>query len=121
MPLNGELQILGAKLTERTATSPDYKLFALAGAAHRPGLLRVADGTGTAIEAEIWTMSFESFGRFIAAIPAPLSIGTVRLADGRPVKGFLVEAAATTDALDISNLGGWRTFVTRAGVDQAAS
>lgn len=121
MPLNGELQILGARLVERTITSADYKLFALPGAARRPGLLRIADGTGSAIETEIWTLSFEAFGRFIATIPAPLSIGTVRLADGRSVKGFLVEAVATADACDISRFGGWRAFVSSAEVDHAAS
>ena len=30
---------------------------------------------------------------FVDAVPPPLSIGTVRLADGRGVKGFIVEAA----------------------------
>jgi allophanate hydrolase len=29
------------------------------------------------------------------------------------VKGFLVEAAATNGARDISNFGGWRAFVAR--------
>jgi allophanate hydrolase len=37
----------------------------------------------------------------------------VTLADGRQVKGILVEAQATVGAEDISKLGGWRAFVAR--------
>jgi allophanate hydrolase len=48
---------------------------------------------------------------FVSKVPAPLSIGTVRLADGTAPKGFLVEAQATIGARDISDLGGWRAFV----------
>ena len=54
-------------------------------------MLRVAAGTGAPIALEIWALSADGFGKFVAAIPPPLSIGTVRLADGRGVKGFLVE------------------------------
>jgi len=43
-----------------------------------------------------------------------LSIGTVRLADGRGVKGFIVEAAALDEARDISSFGGWRAYMAEA-------
>ena len=47
-----------------------YKLFELSGSLPpKPGLLRVAEGTGNAIEAEVWALSFEAFGRFITTIP----------------------------------------------------
>ncbi len=115
MPLNGELRILGAHLVERCITSPDYRLFALPGKVNKPGLLRVAEGEGTSIEAEIWSLSFEAFGRFVAAVPSPMTIGTVRLADGRTEKGFLVEAAAVEVARDISDFGGWRPYVASVG------
>ena len=49
------------------------------------------------------------------AIPAPLGIGTLRLADGTSVKGFLCETAAVTDARDITALGGWRAYVASLG------
>jgi allophanate hydrolase len=55
-------------------------------------------------------MRAEGFGRFVAAVPSPLAIGTLRLADGRTVKGFLVEADATAGARDISSFGGWRAY-----------
>jgi len=60
---------------------------------------------------EIWAMAVDEFGRFVAAVPPPLAIGTLTLSDGRSVKGFLVEAQATAGARDISAFGGWRAFV----------
>jgi allophanate hydrolase len=111
MPLNGELRSAGGRLLESTTTAPCYRLFALAGAKPpKPGLLRV-NGEGAAIALEVWALSDAAFGRFVANIPPPLSIGTLDLADGRTVKGFLVEADAVTDARDISSFGGWRKFV----------
>jgi len=56
----------------------------------------------------------EGFGQFVAAIPSPMSIGTLRLADGRNVKGFLVEADAISGAADISSFGGWRNYLARS-------
>src|SRR5712691_1457259 len=99
MPFNGELKAFGARFLEASATAPDYRLFALAGTTpEKPGLLRVAAGKGAAIDLELWALSAAAFGRFVAAVPPPLSIGTLRLGDGREVKGFLVEAAATEGA-----------------------
>jgi len=111
MPLNGELRAAGARLIECTATAPHYRLYALAGTRPpKPGLLRVKNGAGAAIELEVWAMSEAAFGRFVAAVPPPLSIGTLELDDGRAVKGFLVEAEAVAGARDISSFGGWRAF-----------
>ena len=112
MPLNGELKSFGARFLERTTTTANYRLFLLPGTAPaKPGLLRVGVDAGVAVDVEIWTMPAEQFGRFVASIPAPLSIGTLTITDGRDVKGFLVEAEATRDARDISAFGGWRNFM----------
>jgi allophanate hydrolase len=112
MPLNGELRALDARLMMQTTTTADYRLFALAGTVlPKPGMLRVADGEGAAIAVEVWALTAQAFGRFVAAVPPPLSIGTVRLADGAAAKGFLVEATAVESARDISSFGGWRAFV----------
>jgi allophanate hydrolase len=112
MPLNGELRSAGARLLERSTTAPHYRLYALPGTRPpKPGLLRVKNGAGAAIEIEVWALSEKAFGRFVAAVPPPLSIGTLELAGGRPVKGFLVEAEAVEGARDISSFGGWRAFM----------
>jgi allophanate hydrolase len=114
MALNGELKALGAQLFESAVTAPDYKLYALDTAPPKPGMLRVEAGRGASIELEVWTLSAAAFGKFVAAVPPPLSIGTIRLADGRSVKGFLVEGAALDGALDISSFGGWRAYMAEA-------
>ncbi|HEY2230078.1 MAG TPA: allophanate hydrolase [Xanthobacteraceae bacterium] len=112
MPLNGELKVLGARLLETTHTAADYRLYALPGAhPAKPGLLRVAPRAGAPIEIEIWALPAATYGRFVATVPAPLSIGTIRLADGRTVHGFLVESEAVADARDISSFGGWRAYL----------
>jgi allophanate hydrolase len=114
MALNSELKALGGRLLEATATTPDYRLYALATTPPKPGMLRVAQGTGSSIDLELWALSASAFGKFVAAIPPPLSIGTVRLADGRDVKGFIVEPADVGGARDISAFGGWRAFMAEA-------
>jgi len=112
MALNGELQTLGARLLEAASTAPDYKLYALDTTPPKPGMIRVEAGAGSSIKLELWALSAAAFGKFVAAIPPPLSIGTIRLADGRGVKGFLAEPTAVNGARDISAYGGWRAFMT---------
>src|SRR5450432_1634891 len=111
MALNGELKALRGRLLEATATAPDYKLYALDTTPPKPGMLRVEAGTGSSIALEVWALPAAAFGEFVNAIPPPLSIGTIRLADGRDVKGFIVEPAAIDGARDISAYGGWRGFM----------
>jgi allophanate hydrolase len=112
MPLNHELAILSGRFIEATETAADYRLYALKGEGpQRPGLLRTETGQGSRITVEIWALPVSGFGRFVAAVPSPLSIGTLRLADGRAVKGFLVEAEGVDGARDISSFGGWRAYI----------
>ena len=51
------------------------------------------------------------FGSFLALIPPPLGLGSIELADGRWVKGFICEPWALHDAPDISAHGGWRAYL----------
>jgi allophanate hydrolase len=116
MPLNSQLCALGARLSRTAKTVASYQLFALAGQSlPKPGLVRVADGNGAAIDVEVWRLSADAFGRFVAAIPPPLGIGTIELDDGTSAKGFLVETAGLSQAIDISAYGGWRSFIAKAG------
>ena len=91
---------------------PNYRLYALPGSSPpKPGLLRVGERAGAAIKAEVWTLDPAGFGAFVAKIPAPLGIGTIRINGGDSVKGFLVEAEAVKTAEDISHFGGWRAYL----------
>ena len=73
-------------------------------------MVRVAKDGG-AVELEIWSLPAAAVGNFLRKIPAPLGLGTVTLADGSGVPGFLCESHATTDAEDITSLGGWRAYL----------
>ncbi|QKD01157.1 allophanate hydrolase [Mesorhizobium loti] len=111
MPLNGQLRELGARFSRSAKTTAAYRLYALAGqTVPKPGLVRVA-GNGTQIDVEVWRLDPDAFGRFVAAIPAPLGIGTIELDDGTSAKGFLAETAGLLAATDISVHGGWRSFI----------
>jgi allophanate hydrolase len=110
-PLNHQLVERGATLVAATRTAPDYRLFALAGTVPpKPGLVREPGFAGPGIAVEVWRVSSARFGDFVAAVPPPLAIGSVVLADGRVVKGFVCEPFATAGALDITAHGGWRAW-----------
>jgi len=112
MPLNGELTSRGGVLLRAGLTEKSYTLSALPGGPpKRPGLLRVPEGQGHAIAVEVWALPPAGFGTFVAGVPAPLCIGTLRLADGTTPKGFLVEPEGLKGASEISHFGGWRAFV----------
>lgn len=115
-PLNHQLTGRGAYLRTSTRTSREYRLYALPGTQPpKPGLVREPDFEGPGIEVEVWAMPAAEFGRFVAAIPPPLTIGTVTLHDGSHVKCFLCEPHAAAAAPEITGLGGWRSYLAQQG------
>ncbi|KPC50130.1 allophanate hydrolase [Amantichitinum ursilacus] len=110
MPLNHQLLERNATLAARTFTAPEYNLYALANTTPpKPGLVRSANGA--AIEIELWDMPISQFGSFVGLVQAPLGIGTLTIADGSQVKGFICEPWAIADATDITRFGGWRAYL----------
>lgn len=117
MPLHGQLTERGCRLRERTQTAPHYRLHALPGTVPpKPGLARVAAGSsGSAIAVEVYDMPLDEVGSFLALIPAPLGLGSIELASGEWVKGFICEPAALAGAPDISHHGGWAAYLRAEG------
>ncbi|WP_208544614.1 hypothetical protein [Rathayibacter sp. VKM Ac-2759] len=109
-PLNRQLTDRDAELVTTTTTSADYRLYALQTVPPKPGVVRVASG-GAALEVEVWRLTEAAFGSFVAALPHPMAIGSVSLADGSLVSGFLVEPLALETADDITSFGGWRAYL----------
>ncbi len=110
LPLNHQVKDRGGRFLFAGQTAPRYRLYSLAGGPpKRPGLIRTADGAAIALE--VWSMPQTAFGAFMTEIPQPLGIGTVDLADGRQVKGFLCEPAGLDGAEDITRFGGWRNYM----------
>ena len=114
-PLHHQLVDVGAERWATTTTAAEYRLFALDTTPPKPGLVRVTDGTGAAIAVEVYALDAAGFGAFVAAIPAPLGIGRVALADGSEVPGFLCEAYATEGAREITEFGGWVAYLAARG------
>jgi allophanate hydrolase len=113
-PLNHQLTSRGASLLRTTTTAPKYRLFALTGSMPpKPGLLRAAERQPNGIEVEVWQLTKEAFGSFVAEIPPPMGIGSLELADGSIVKGFICEPYALAGAEEITTLGGWRNYLKR--------
>ncbi len=112
MPLHWQLTSRDATFVGAFETAPTYRLFAMADSVPpKPALVHSADGGAIAVE--VYELGVAEFGSFVAEVPAPLAIGTVTLADGSSVKGFVAEPRATVGAEDITHLGGWRAYVTR--------
>jgi allophanate hydrolase len=111
-PLNRQLTEGGGFLVEKTRTAGDYRLFVLPDAIPaKPGLMRDPGFDGAGLEVEVWSLPPDSFGRFVNAIPAPLGVGKVTLANGRAATGFLCEGHALQGAREITALGGWRAYL----------
>lgn len=113
-PLNPQLTSAGAVLVGPVTTAPDYRLFALNTEPPKPGLLRVAT-RGAAVTGELWRLPFAALGPFLAALPQPMALGQVRLADGSLHTGFLCEAVAVESARDITAYGSWPAYLTAEG------
>ena len=110
MPLHWQLTSREAKFVGAFETAPTYRLYAMADSVPpKPALVHSDDGAAIALE--VYELGVAEFGSFVVEVPAPLAIGTVTLADGSSVKGFVAEPRALTNAEDITSLGGWRAYI----------
>ncbi len=111
LPLHAQLVERGCRLLSQTKTAAHYRLHALPRTIPpKPGLVRVNAG-GHAIDVEVYEMPLTEVGSFLAGIVAPLGLGSIELADGSWVHGFVCEASGVAGAEDISHWGGWRAWL----------
>jgi allophanate hydrolase len=110
-PLNSQLTRRGGRLLRSDRTSSAYRLFSLRGTVPpKPGLVRAPGFAGPGIEVEVWSLKTGAFGDFVTEVPAPMTIGTVELADGTLVKGFLCEPFAIEGSEEITAFKGWIAY-----------
>ncbi|WP_288017335.1 allophanate hydrolase [Blastomonas sp.] len=110
MPLHWQLTSRDATFVGAFQTAPEYRLYAIANSTPpKPALVHSPDGAGIAVE--VYELGIAEFGSFVVEVPPPLAIGTVTLADGTSIKGFVAEPRAMTGAQDITHLGGWRAYI----------
>jgi allophanate hydrolase len=111
-PLNHQLSNRGAQFVIATETAPFYRLYHLAKTMPpKPGLVRVEEQLGHGIDIEVWSLDRDAFGDFVAEVPPPMAIGTLELASGKNVKGFVCEPCALAGAKDITGNRGWRSYL----------
>jgi allophanate hydrolase len=109
-PLHPFLRKTGARFVKTAQTAPHYRFVALMDLdPPRPGLIRDDSRSGSA-QVELYDLPLAGFGALVESVAPPLAIGTVELADGEMVKGFLCESFAAARARDITEFGGWIAF-----------
>lgn len=107
LELNPNLLNAGATFVEETTTEPAYRLWSIDD--RHPAMVRVAEG-GIAIAVEVWSVPAEGLAGILLAEPPGLSIGKVKLADGRTVLGVLGEPILCEGKREITSFGGWRAY-----------
>lgn len=113
-PLHSDLLGLGARLAATTRTAPVYRMVALppipGAQVARPGLIR-DPVRGAGLEVEVYGIPVAAVGELLLTVAPPLAIGTVSLADGTDVPGFVCEGYAAAGCPDITRHGGWRAYL----------
>ena len=110
-PLAFQLEDRGARWLGPALTAPVYRLARLDTSPPKPGLVRVGADEGATIGGELWLVGTAMLGDFLAALPAPMSLGRVTLADGTEVVGFGCALEAWRAGEDITRHGDWPTYL----------
>lgn len=108
LELNRNLIAVGATFVRETTTAPSYRLWSIRD--RHPAMVRVAEG-GVAVAVEVWSVPAAGVASILLQEPAGLSIGKVRLADGRETLGVLGEPALCEGMREITEYGGWRAYL----------
>jgi hypothetical protein len=111
LELNPNLLEAGAVFLRETATEPMYRLWSIND--RHPAMLRAQTG-GVAVAVEIWSISATGLASVLLKEPPGLSIGKVKLADGSEVLGVLGEPILCQDQREITQFGGWRSYIAQA-------
>jgi allophanate hydrolase len=104
-PLAHQLETLGAAWDGHVRTAARYRMASLDTQPPKPGVYRSEDGAE--LVAERWLLSEAALGKFLAALPEPMLLGSVRLNDGSSAVGFACDAVAASNGKDITAYGDW--------------
>ena len=95
----------GAAWSGEVRMAARYRMVALDTQPPKPGVYRSDDGAE--LVAERWLLPEAALGKFQAALPEPMLLGPVRLADGSSAVGFACDAVAAASGRDITAYGDW--------------
>ena len=108
LELNGNMQRVQAEFIREAETAPTYRLWTISD--RHPAMQRVTSG-GRSIAVEVWAVPAAGISTLLQLEPPGLCIGKVQLADGETVLGVLGEATLCADQPEITEFGGWRTYI----------
>ncbi len=113
-PLHAQLRGLGARFQCPVRTAAQYRLYALDTEPPKPGMTHVGENpSGASIVGELYSIPAPALGVLLSSLPAPMTLGPVRLDDGTVVTGFLCHLTPTQRPVDITNFGGWSAYLQR--------
>ncbi|MFF1252182.1 allophanate hydrolase [Pseudarthrobacter sp. NPDC058329] len=105
-PLAPQLEELGAAWDGPVRTAARYRMVSLDTVPPKPGVYR-SDDDGAELVGERWLVSEAGLGSFLAALPEPMLLGSIELADGSRAVGFACDAVAASRGEDITSYGDW--------------
>jgi hypothetical protein len=108
LALNPNMIQAGAVFVKEADTAPIYRLWSIQDA--HPAMMRVMEA-GVTITLEIWAVPPAGLSQILMQEPPGLCIGKIVLADGEVVLGVLGEPFLCQDQLEISQWGGWRSYI----------
>ena len=106
----------GATFLGEVDTAPRYRFFSVRDVF--PGLHPVASG-GRAVPGEVYELPYLMLAdQLLPREPAELELGIIELADGTgsPAMRMRPEALTLPEAVDITDAGGWRTYLDSKGL-----
>jgi hypothetical protein len=109
LQLNANMMEAGATFVRETTTEPIFRLWTINDV--HPAMIRVTDGSGAAIQVELWSVPDAGLARILLREPLGLTIGKVKLADGTDVLAVLGEPALVEGHTEITAFGGWRRYM----------
>jgi carbamate kinase len=114
--LKDNQHMIAAKATfvRAVATEPAYRLWSVRD--DHPAMIHVTDGSGSAMNVEVWAVPIEGLTGLLQDEPPGLAIGRIRLGDGRTVLGVLGESALVEGQREITEYGGWRAYIEAEGI-----
>lgn len=114
LKLSPNMAAAGATFVRETTTEPVYRIWTVND--DHPAMIRVTDGSGTAVAVEVWSVPAAGLAGILLNEPPGLSIGKVRLDDGSTVLGVIGEPALVEGQREITSHGGWRAYTAAEGV-----
>ncbi|MFN8072164.1 MAG: carbamate kinase [Mycobacterium sp.] len=114
LKLSPNMTAAGATFVRETTTEPVYRIWTVND--DHPAMIRVTDGSGTAVAVEVWSVPAAGLAGILLNEPPGLSIGKVRLDDGSTVLGVIGEPALVEGQREITDHGGWRAYTASEGL-----